>query len=255
MQEALEYVKRVREKRPLVHCITNPVTVNDCANMLLAAGASPTMAQHLMEVEEISAGCDALVCNLGATSAFEAMRKAVSAAAVAGNPIIIDPVGAGGSSFRRDFFETLVKVAKPACIRGNFSEIQALAWKEKTVTGVDAGQNSLSLVEKDRLVAELAERLGCVVIASGAVDIVSDGRELVHNGRGDCWMTAITGTGCMSSALLGAYFACGKEPLQSAGAVCRVMGICGERAANKARARGEGTMSFRQYFIDEMSLL
>ena len=264
------YLKEVRRKRPLIHCITNVVTVNDCANLLLAAGASPTMAHHPAEVEEVTAGCDALVCNLGATESYEAMEKAVVVSNRYAHPVVIDPVGAGGSGFRRDFFRNLLQVGQAACIRGNASEILALAENKNTVTGVDGGncpKHLAALAAK-----ELAERTGSIVIASGERDVITDGKTTYLVDNGDVWMTKITGSGCMSSALLGAYLAAvndimeqrsknalpsgvDREVLAACAEAVTVMGICGELAAEECRESGQGSMRFRMRLIDRLFAL
>lgn len=261
------YLKEVRRRRPLIHCITNIVTANDCANLLLAAGASPTMAHHPAEVEEVTAGCDALVCNLGATESYEAMEKAVIVSKRCAHPVVIDPVGAGGSKFRRDFFRRLLQVGQAACIRGNASEILALAENRSTVTGVDGGNCPKHLAAS--AAKELAERTGSIVIASGRQDIVTDGKMTYLIDNGDVWMTKITGSGCMSTALLGAYLAAADDRMkQGSGnvltsgadgdvlAACAeaaaVMGICGELAAEECRESGKGSMSFRMSLIDRL---
>ena len=252
----LPRLKKVQEIRPLVHCITNTTTIWDCANLLLAAGASPTMAHHPQEVAEITAGCRALVCNLGAMDDFEAMLAAAPVAAKLGHPIVVDPVGCGGSSFRRQRFRRLAEAAPITCVRGNASEIRALAMDTATVTGVDAGEEeSAQGLEEVKLRAmQLAAEYGCLVIASGATDILTDGRQIVEVTAGDPMMARITGSGCMSTALLGAFLAADNS-LESALAACTIMGCCGETAAERARREGRGSMTFHTYLIDEMSLL
>lgn len=254
--------KDIQKERPLVHCITNMVTVNDCANILLAAGASPTMASHPVEVEEITAGCRSLVCNFGAIKDYDAMLLAGRKASVLGHPIIVDPVGAGGSSYRRGMIYEFLKETNVTCIRGNASEIQALMMNQKTVTGVDAEKDGLHESNrgqfKERLM-ESAKKLGTILIVSGEKDLVTDGESLIEISNGHPLMTRITGSGCMSTALLGAFFGTaksdGKNAVSRAAACCAVMGICGEVAAGKCKEVHGGTMTFHQYLIDEMSFL
>lgn len=117
-EKVVEIYEKIQQKRPIIHCITNAVTVNDCANILLAAGASPTMAHHPCEVEEITAGTAALICNFGAISDYEAMKTAGKRAHALGHPIVIDPVGVSGSSYRREKCLELMKIIHPTCIRG-----------------------------------------------------------------------------------------------------------------------------------------
>ena len=143
-----ELYNKIQEERPIIHCITNAVTVNDCANILLAAGASPTMAHHPLEVEEITAGTKALVCNFGAIADYEAMEKAGRVADELGHAIVIDPVGVSGSSYRREKCQMLIENIHPTCIRGNYSEIRALMEHCSTATGVDSGDKILSRMER-----------------------------------------------------------------------------------------------------------
>ena len=150
-EKVVEIYEKIQQKRPIIHCITNAVTVNDCANILLAAGASPTMAHHPCEVEEITAGTAALICNFGAISDYEAMKTAGKRAHALGHPIVIDPVGVSGSSYRREKCLELMKIIHPTCIRGNYSEIQALLHNCGTVTGVDAAEDALAEAEETDL--------------------------------------------------------------------------------------------------------
>lgn len=246
----------MQEKNPLVHCITNTVTVNDCANILLAAKARPTMAHHMAEVREVTAGCDALVCNMGATESYDAMAIAAEEAAALGHPVILDPVGAGGSAFRRNKIQELFRQTGIAGIRGNASEMRAVFGNCRTVTGVDAGKEDKKHPEEwIEAAVRFSKTHGCVSIISGEKDIITDGNRVLLIGNGHRLMTGITGTGCMSSVLLGAAFsACSKEDfIWAAAAVTCAMGICGELAAEKCEKEQGGTMSFRLHLIDEMS--
>lgn len=250
----MDYAKQILDKRPIVQCITNIVTVNDCANALLAIGASPTMAHLLEEVEEIQSGCDALVCNLGATENFDAMLVAAKKADELGHPIVIDPVGCGGSSVRREFFCKLVEVCRPACIRGNYSEIMALAYGKQTATGVDAKlDESVNSIETsiENAVMLLSKQTKSIVVASGIEDIIFDGKTMVKVTGGDVLMSRITGTGCMESSLLGAYLAVSND-LESVAACCKRVKDAGKMAADMTRERHAGSMTFREKFIDKL---
>lgn len=248
--EIAEIYRKIKKNRPIIHCITNAVTVNDCANILLAAGASPTMAHHPLEVEEITAGTQALICNFGAIADYEAMEKAGKVAASLGHAIVIDPVGVSGSSYRREKCQALIGKIHPTCIRGNYSEIRALMEHSNTVTGVDSGDKSLNI----ETMKQYAKKYHVILIASGARDIITDGTDLYFCENGDAKMAQITGSGCMSSVMLGAFL--GVEPsVQSAAACCAFVGIAGEIAAEKTEACGGGTMTFRNQFIDEISLM
>ena len=250
--------QKVRQERPLVHCITNMVTATDCANLLLAAGASTTMAHHPEEAAGVTAACRSLVCNLGATESFEAMASAGREAARLSHPIVLDPVGVSGSDFRRAKCFELLETFPVTCIRGNLSEIRALMENAGTAAGVDAdvkdGVTEENLSRICRGIRDFARERRCMVIASGRIDIVTDGRKVYSVRNGDPMMAQITGSGCMSSALLGAYL--GVEPtLESAAVACGVMGVCGEIAGEKTRESGGGTMTFHQQMIDACSLL
>ena len=169
-KKVAEIHKKIQQIRPIIHCITNAVTVNDCANILLAAGASPTMAHHPCEVEEITAGTAALICNFGAISDYEAMKTAGKRAHALGHPIVIDPVGVSGSSYRREKCLELMKIIHPTCIRGNYSEIQALLHNCGTVTGVDAAEDALAEAEETdlpELMKQYAKENQMILVASG----------------------------------------------------------------------------------------
>lgn len=247
----------IQKDRPLVHCITNIVTVNDCANILLAAGASPTMAHHPLEVAEVTAGCKSLVCNMGATESIEAMMTAGLCSKEMAHPIILDPVGVAGSVYRRERALEFIAKINPSCIRGNYSEIKALALNENTAGGVDVSEMELlGTSEKEsmaRLVRILAKEHETIVIASGEIDFVSDGANVYEIHNGSRTMSKITGCGCMLSALLGAFLAV-ECSVESAVVACVVMGICGEEAEKQTKERNGGTMTFRNYLIDEVSL-
>lgn len=253
--ELYNIICRIREKRPLIHCISNIVTVNLCANGLLAIGAAPVMAHHPMEVEEITQGADALVCNMGAMEDLEAMGKAAKRATALKHPIVIDPVGVAASGFRREQCYELIREANPSCIRGNVSEMIAIIENRSVAKGVDAtGGKTDDLVEKMK---QYAKRHGTILIASGKEDIVTDGEESYSVANGDSLMAAITGSGCLSSVILGAVLAVdkGASGAKSAALGCALIGIAGQKAAGLTRKLEAGTMTFERYFIDQLSLL
>lgn len=249
---------KIQEERPVIHCITNVITINDCANILLAAGASPTMAHHPLEAAEVTEGCRSLVCNLGATENFEAILTAGKRASQILHPVVLDPVGVSGSSFRRGLCFELMGQVKPSCIRGNLSEIKALATDSRTTAGVDAAKEDTiqgdSLEDHAVLVRNFAARCGTIVIASGETDLISDGITVyaVHNGSKI--MSKITGSGCMASSLLGAFLSV-RNSMESAVSACAVMGICGELAGRRNRELRGGTGTYRTQLIDAVSLL
>lgn len=254
MEVTADYIAQlyndIQKKCPIIHCITNIVTVNDCANILLAAGASPTMAHHPLEVEEITAGTQALVCNLGAIADYEAMEKAGRVAHELGHAIVVDPVGISGSTYRRGKSKELIRQIHPTCIRGNYSEMCALIEGHNTVTGVDAGDNALDM----EALMSYAREKRTILIASGKRDIITDGTTIYVCENGDAKMARITGSGCMSSVMLGAFLGA-ENSVYSAAACCAFVGIAGEYAARKTDDCGGGTMTFRNCFIDEISLM
>ena len=245
-----EMVERIRRRRPLVHCITNYVTANDCANLLLAAGASPIMADDPGEVEEVVSISDALVLNMGTPNPNK--LKAIQIAGKRANeleiPVVLDPVGVAVSTMRRNEALKILKEIRVSVIRGNASEICSLMLEKGMGGGLDAS-GCENLAELQALAGQFSDQYGCVTVMTGAADIVTDGRMgfLVHNG--DEMMRRVTGAGCQLSALMGAYAAVGKDELLTASlaAACS-MGICGERAAGRAH----GNAGFRNELIDAM---
>lgn len=249
---------RVRQKSPLVHNITNYVTVNDCANMLLACGGSPIMADEMEDAVEITEICSGLVINIGTLNrqTIPAMLAAGKRSNELGHPVVLDPVGAGASRLRTDTARKLLAEVKFAVIRGNVSEIKALALGSGTTKGVDADVADRvaeeNLDEAVLSAKEFAGRTGAVVVMTGAVDIVAD-RERAFRIRNGCpMMSSITGTGCQLSALVAAFAAASPEhPLEAAAAAVCAMGLCGEIAYRRLTAL-DGNSSYRNYIIDAM---
>ena len=179
---------RVRRTAPLVQCITNFVTVNDCANIILAAGGSPTMAEDVREVEETAAAAQALVCNFGPIEKTPAMVLAGKSANRAGRPVVLDPVAAGSTAIRRQESARLLEEVRFSVIRGNASEIRALARGELAGSGVDVEAGDAvteeNLPRTVEMARSLARRTGAVVAVSGPIDVVSDGARtaVIRNG-------------------------------------------------------------------------
>lgn len=254
-------LQQLREQSPLIHCITNYVTVNDCANMLLACGASPVMADELQEVEDIQQISKALLINIGTLNAntIPSMFKAGKKANDMGHPVVLDPVGAGASKLRTETALRLMQEIRFSVIRGNISEIKALAMGQGDTQGVDA--NEADQVKMENLdatlafVKDFARRSGAVVAITGAIDIVADAERAfcIHNG--DAAMSRITGTGCQLSALIAAFVAANPACVlkATAAAVC-AMGLCGEIAKNRLD-ENSGNASYRHYIIDAMCCL
>ena len=236
---------RLRTRAPLVHCLTNFVAAGFTANVLLAVGASPAMVIAEQEAAHFAARADSVLINLGTITAAsaEAMEQAASAATGAGTPWVLDPVAVGVLAFRTGVAASLLQ-HRPAVIRGNASEILAVAGAEGGGKGVDSTAASSAAVEAARA---LAERTGAVVAVSGATDYVTDGAALVEIAGGDPIMTRVVGTGCALGAVIAAFLGAGVPPLRAATAASTVFAHAGERAV--ARSRGAGK------FLPRLSLM
>jgi hydroxyethylthiazole kinase len=243
-------ISAVRSHKPLVHNITNYVVMNITANALLAVGASPVMAHALEEMEEMASLASALVINIGTLSApwIEAMKKAAQVASQRNIPIILDPVGVGATQLRTDTARELVECSSSVIIRGNASEICALANEAVKTRGVDSTLTSDHAVDAAHL---LAEQHNAIAIVSGETDhIISPERHVeVHNG--DHIMAQVTGMGCVSTALLGAFAAVTGDRFDAAVATMVAMGVAGELAVR----RSDGPGTFVPHFIDSLARL
>lgn len=227
----------LREKKPLVHCITNYVTATDTANILLAAGASPIMADDPAESAEITSSANALLINLGTPSENRIAAMERSCRAAAGEiPVVLDPVGVGASSFRADAVRRILSAGKVAVVRGNISELSALAGTNAHSHGVDAAEE-VSLPLDIALTA--AKKLGCICVLTGEVDIITDSSRTVCLKNGTPNLKQITGAGCMTSALTAA-FAAVCDPFSAAVLGAAAMGIFGELAEQSALGVGLG---------------
>ena len=255
--EIYNVLKSLQEMRPLIHCISNIITANFCANGLLALGCSPVMAHHPAEVGEITSRAAALSLNMGALEDFEAMKLAAAKASEMGHPIVIDPVGVAASSYRRERCFELMDTAMPTCIRGNKSEILALLENRFTAGGVDARVDAKDIPGPEDFIKKMQQFAGekhLILVASGKEDIVTDGTETYLVANGDPMMAKITGSGCLSGAVLSAVLYLNKSARMAAIA-CGIMGIAGQKAAGLTKELEAGTMTFEKYFIDSLSLL
>lgn len=251
-----ELFQRVRDITPLIHNITNYVTVNDCANITLACGASPIMADDVEEAAEITALCAGLNINIGTLNqrTIPAMLAAGRKANELGHPVVLDPVGAGASRLRTQTALDLLDQVRFAVIRGNISEIKTLAAGWGTTKGVDA--DAADKVTEDNLdqavvfAKTFAQRSGAVIAITGAIDIVTDGQRAFCIRNGHPMMSSITGTGCQLSALTAAFLAANPDqPLEAAAAAVCAMGLCGE-IAHARLAPEDGNSTYRNYIID-----
>lgn len=254
-------INEVKAKKPLIHNITNYVTVNDCANILLACGASPIMADEIKEVAEITSLCAGLNLNIGTLNqrTIEAMLVAGQQANQLNLPVVLDPVGVGASSLRNQTAQRLLDTLHFTVIKGNISEIKALALKSQTTQGVDAA--TLDLVTKENLhevvafAKKYAQALQTILVITGPIDLVVDANRAFAVYNGHSMMAKITGTGCMLNALITAYLASYPQDylLATLNAVC-LMGLAGELAAKRLQPF-EGNASFRTYLIDAVDLM
>ena len=240
----------VRENRPLVHHITNYVTVNDCANITLCAGGAPVMADAPEEAAEMAAIASSLVLNIGTLNAvqIESMILAGRMANERGIPVILDPVGAGATRFRTETIKRLLDELEITVLKGNAGEIGIIAGVGATVRGVDSqGMSGDPLM----IARRLAKTLGCTVAISGATDIVTDGKHMLFVENGHPLMGSISGTGCMAASVIGAFCAESREPVTAAAAALAAFGLAGEKAADVAC----GPFSFKMALFDELANL
>jgi hydroxyethylthiazole kinase len=247
--EVYRVLQGVRERSPLVHCMTNIVVAGFTANVLLAAGASPAMVENEQESAEFAAVADALLVNLGTLTAerAKAMRLAAVSAGAHHRPWVLDPVAVGAMSFRTDLAAALVEL-RPAVVRGNSSEVLSLAGAAGAGRGVDSTVGSDAAVD---LAGELAGRTGAVVAVSGAVDYVTDGSQTLEVHTGHPLMTKVTGVGCALGALVAACCAVEPSPLVAAAAATTILTVAAEEAA----AASSGPGSFAVALLDALSTL
>ena len=236
--------------RPLIHCITNPISINQCANAVLAVGARPIMAEHPREVKEITETANAVMLNIGniTDARMESISISLTTAKQKNIPVILDAVGVACSKLRRDYVSGLFEIAVPTVIKGNYSEINALYSAKYRSSGVDA-DFSLNNGDIEKAAVSLAQKYRTVILASGKDDIVTDGSRLVHIRNGSEMLAAVTGTGCMLGALCAAYLSV-KPDIDAAVAACAVLGICGQLAETS-----DGNGSFTVNLMNALSTI
>lgn len=233
-----EALSAVREKKPLVHCITNHISIGDCANLLLALGARPIMAEHPAEVADITRVSKALTLNLGNISdaRMAAMQTSAQIAGDANIPFSLDIVGVAASRLRLDYALNLIRTTSPTVIRGNSAEMRALVGEAYSSSGVDSTDKRTP--EQNAETAMIAaRRYSAVVVISGETDVITDGKNTYLVSNGDPLMTRVTGTGCMFNAVIGAYLT-ELAPIDASLAAAVTMGLCGEYAARRFAESG-----------------
>ena len=250
IEEFSRLLDEVRNNGPLVHHITNYVTVNDCANVTLGIGGSPIMADAIEEAADIAAISSSLVINIGTLNdrTVGSMLAAGKSANSRGIPVVFDPVGAGASKLRNETTEKILNEVKISIIRGNISEVRHISGLSSSTKGVDASESD-SGGDSLKVAKELAGRLGCVVAITGAIDVISDGCRCVCVENGTPMLSRITGAGCMCSSLVGSFAGAAPDRLFAAAvAAILCMGIAGDIASERYGSVGSG--SFRSGVLD-----
>ena len=239
-------ILQVRAQSPLVLNITNDVVMNNTANALLAAGASPIMTDETEEIEDMVALTAATVVNIGTLKreTVAAMKLALCKAAALGRPAVLDPVGAGATAYRNRVLSELLAAAPPAFVRGNAGEIMTLAGLAVESKGVDSTVGS---TQAEDSAVQLARTHSCVVSVSGETDIITDGTHTVYVDNGDPMMTRVTGLGCTASALVGAFAAVQPNRLAAALSAAAFIAVCGEIAT--AESIGPGALQLNLYDV------
>lgn len=282
LKEIIILFNKVKEENPLTYCMTNTVTINGCANAILAIGGSPIMTYNKEEIEDIIKISKSLVINIGNPSneEIESMKLACKYANTHNIPIIFDPVGVGISKLRNDLSLNLIKNYNLTAIRGNMSEIKAIANlinltninnnnnnkkpnlnHENYGKGVDVNTKDMvnkdNLLENASLVKELAKKLDTIIIASGPIDLISNGKETYSIENGDEMMPKITGSGCMLSSIVGAYITelnTDKNIINAITASLH-MTLAGEKAGKIVKNNNLGTGSFNEHLLNNLYLL
>ncbi len=246
-EKLYELIEKVRSGNPLVHNITNYVVMNNTANALLASGSSPVMAHAAEEVADMVAIAGALVVNMGTLDAgwVNSMKKAIKKAAELRKPIVLDPVGVGATPFRNQTLHELISISPPAVLRGNSSEIMAVHDHSKTTRGVDSSDSSDSALA---VAGALNQDLGSVICISGAVDYILDKDRVAELHNGHELMAKVTGMGCTSTALIGAFVAVHDDHFEATTAAMALLGVAGQLAAGKAN--GPGTLQL--HLLDKL---
>ena len=264
-------LNNIRKNEPLIHCITNPISINDCANAVLATGAKPIMAEYPQEVAHITSMASVLAVNLGniTDARMESIMISGRQAAKLNIPSIIDSVGVTCSDIRLKLAKEYIDICKPAVIKGNISEIKVLCGKKSDAPGIDVSSNdAFSESNQDKMmvtagiVKDLSISTGAVVVASGKIDTISDGKDVYFIKNGCDMMSRVTGTGCMLNVLIASYLSAAADEknneisnLQAAIYAVAMFGIAGEHAAGKTDKSLSGLGSFHMYLIDEISLM
>lgn len=250
LDEIVSSLEKVRKKTPLVYHLTNTVTMNDCANVTLAVGASPLMSFCLEEMEEIIGFASSVVINIG-TMEESMVKMAVKVGKIANRldkPIVLDPVGAGATQARKNLLKELLSKVKFSVIKGNVAEIKAILGLDSNTRGVDSLENEVNGVELGR---KIVEKYGAVAAITGKVDYIIGSDRSIKVKNGSSKMAKVTGTGCMTASLIASFLGAGVESYTSAISGVLIMGISGEVASEKFI----GTGSLKVSIIDNISTI
>ena len=261
-------INSIRSNAPLIHCITNPISINDCANAVLAVGAKPIIAEHPKEVAKITSMASVLAVNLGNITDARINSIMISGKTSLENniPSVIDAVGVTCSDIRLELAKEYINVCRPAVIKGNISEIKVLNGLSSDAAGIDvsdkdtfSSDNEVKMKYTGERVKELAKKTNSVVVATGVVDTISDGCEVYYIQNGCEMMSSITGTGCMLNVLIASYISAGKytdtKILDNAICATALLGIAGERARDYTLKNNAGLGTFHVRLLDEISLI
>ncbi|MFV0504253.1 MAG: hydroxyethylthiazole kinase [Lachnospirales bacterium] len=256
LNEIKEIFENTKKQTPIVHTITNYVTVNDCANIILASGASPIMSDEIDDIEEIIGFAGSLIINMGTLNkrTVDSMIFAGKKANALNIPVVLDPVGLGATTFRNKTAEKLLKEINFSIIKGNVSELKFMATNLSNTSGVDASEDDMvtenNMEDTITMLKKLAKRLKAIIVATGEIDIITDGEKTYSVKNGSQLMSKITGSGCMLGCVVAAFAANNKSDLLNStlGAVV-TFGIAGEIGEKNFK----GTGSFRVALIDAMS--
>ncbi|UCC41787.1 MAG: hydroxyethylthiazole kinase [Candidatus Aminicenantes bacterium] len=254
-QKAAKNLKDLREKRPLIHNITNFVVMNYTANALLACGASPVMAHAPEEVEEMVSFAGTLVLNIGTLTPYwiDSMLKAGKKANELNVPIILDPVGSGATKLRTDSAKKLIDELSISVVRGNASEVLSLAREGSKTKGVDSIHSVDEAVDAALI---LAKELNTALAITGAEDLITDGERIFRVSNGHKLMGYVTGTGCTATVIIGAFLAVDRDPVEATTTALAYFGLAGEKAAVEAHAPGSFQIAILDalYTIDEKQM-
>ncbi|MCP3027316.1 hydroxyethylthiazole kinase [Halobacillus sp. A5] len=246
----IKLVNEVREKKPLIHNLTNEVVMNFSANGLLSFGASPIMAMAEEDAADIAKLSNGILINIGTLTEphLRAMILAGKAANEQGVPVVIDPVGVAATPYRTEAFNRIIKEVQPAAIKGNAGEMAHLIGVSLETKGVD----SVGKGDTKSIARQVASRFNTIAVVTGEVDVISDGEEAVTNETGHEWMGKVTGSGCLLGSILAACLTTTGTRLEQACAAVRFYGLAAEKAARHTSVNGPGTFAAR--FIDALAM-